>query len=280
MQPRHTVSTVPSDTIKAARAMMGLGNLFLKVGDSWAALLAGAPHINAEIGEASPSWMAPTLAIAALLQSKEKLSDRQAEEASRLRVDWKYALHLSMYYPGLSRLMLCRFRQRVYHDPAWEQEFQSILDRFSEQGLFQERQDAPLTAAALLDEVCSQSRLEEVMLALRRALETLATDYPKWLRNIILPHWYTRYHLFIAAPDLPQGMAQQDALVETIGADIRYLFQAISQSDRPELDELEEIHALRQVWGEQFEQAEDGGARRLARCSFCGSNPTGGGAGG
>jgi transposase len=258
---------------------MGRNNFCLWVGDNWASLLAGTTLINLENEEASEKRMVPALALATLLQFKEKLSDRQAEEASRLRVDWKYALHLSMYYPGLSRLLLCRYRQRVYHDPAWEQDFLSLLDRCNEGGLCQERQEPPLTAVAVLDEVCSQSRLEEAMLALRRVLAVLATDYPKWLRSIILPHWYTRYHLFTTVPDLPPDAHQQAELAETIGADILYLFQAISRSDRPELGEIEEILALRKCWREQFEPADAGRARRLPQCSYCGSFQTGGGLG-
>jgi transposase len=274
MHPRHTVSTIPSDTIKSARAILGRENFYLKVGDNWESLLAGAHAPNSENGQGSQYWMVPTLAIATVLQYKEKLSDRQAEEASRLRVDWKYALHLSMPYPGLSRVMLCKYRQRVYHDPNWQEEFQAILDCFITQGLFDECQQAHLLAFGLLDEVCSQSRLEEVILAQRRALEALATKQPKWLRNVILPNWYARYHLFKATPDLPHNITEQAVMAESIGADILYLFNAIAHSDLPEPGDLEEIKALQQVWLEQFELSGNGGARRLPLCSFCGSLET------
>ncbi len=200
MHPRQTLPVIPSDTIKTARAMIGRNNFYLLVGDNWETLMATVSYIDTNNGETSQNWMVPTLDIATLLQYKEKLSDRQAEEASRLRVDWKYALHLTMYYPGLSRLLLCQNRQRIYLNPTRQGVFQSILDRFIEQGLFPERQETPLAATTLMDEVCTHSRLEEIMLTLRRALEVLATNHPKWLRDIILPHWYTRYHLFMAAP--------------------------------------------------------------------------------
>jgi len=265
------IAPIPSETAKTARAILGRNNLFLMVGDSWESLMAQVTSIETEKDETSQNWMYPTLAVGTLLQYKEKLSDRQAEEASRLRVDWKYALRLSKYYPGLSRGMLCNYRQGVYHDPASQRDFQSILDRSIELGLFQECQEAPVTAVTLLDEVCTQSRLEVVMLALRRTLEVLATHHLKWLRNIILPDWYTRYHLFNAAPDLPEDLAGQVALTETIGADILYLTDALARSQQPELEVLDEIKALNRVWLEQFEPDTEGGVQRLARCSFCGS---------
>jgi len=275
MHPRHKLTSLPPDTIKTARTILGRENFYLKLGDNWESLLAGALCPDANNGKASQNWMVPTLAVATLLQFKEKLSDRQAEEASRLRVDWKYALHLSMYYPGLTRVMLCKYRQRVYTNPAWRQEFQSILDQFIELGLNQEPAEAPPTAFAVQDEVCSQSRLEEIMLAQRRALEALATNYPKWLRNVIQPHWYTRYHLFKAAPDLPHTIHEQAVMAETIGADIRYLFEAIAHTNLPELGEMEEIIVLQHIWHEQFEPTHDGAVRRRPRCSFCGSLKTG-----
>ena len=280
MNSRHTLSTVPSDTIKTARSILGRENFYLKVGDNWDSLFAAAYASKYENGGGSQDWMFPTLAVATILQYKEKLSDRQAEEASRLRVDWKYALHLSMHYPGLSRMMLCKYRQQVYHNYAWQREFQSILDGFFTQGLIDECQEPHLFALSLLDEVCSQSRLEEVILAQRRALEALAINYPKWLRNIIQPNWYARYHLFKATPDQPYTTHELTVMAETIGADIVFLFKAIAQCDLPGLGDLDEIKALQQVWLEQFELAGNGGARCLLRCSFCGSLKTGGGMGG
>jgi transposase len=271
INPRHPLSTIPSDTARTARASMGRNNFYMMVGDSWEKLMSEEVYTGSENGGALKNWMVPTLSIATLLQYKEKLSDRQAEEASRLRVDWKYALHLSMFYPGLSRVMLCIYRQQVYHNPAMHREFQSILDHFIELDQFSEGQEMTPTAEGLLAEVCTQSRLEEVILALRRALEVLATDHPKWLRMIILPHWYTSYHLFKAAPDLPVSSHQQRALAERIGADILYLFKAVFRSDRPELGDIEEIIALQRIWLEQFEPAEADRARLMARCSFCGS---------
>lgn len=271
MPPRPTLSSLPYDTLKTARIILGRENFYLKVGDNWETLLAGALSSDTKDGETTHNWMGFTLAIATLLQYKEKLSDRQAEEASRLRVDWKYALHLSIHHPGLSRVMLCQYRQRVYHNPARQAEFQAILDRFARADFYSDCQETPLSALALMDEVCTQSRLEEVLLILRQALEVLATNHPKWLRNIILPHWYSRYHLFKAAPDLPQTCQEQRALADTIGADILYLFKAISPGNQDKLREIEEIKALQRTWYEQFEPIEAGSARLLDRCSFCGS---------
>ena len=43
----------------------------------------------------------------------EKLPDRQAAEAVRIRLDWKYALHLPLTYTGFDYRVLSEFRDRL-----------------------------------------------------------------------------------------------------------------------------------------------------------------------
>lgn len=276
MHSHPAMAPIPSDTFKTARAILGQDNFYLNIGDNWPQLMTKI-HLEPMPREIlSQSWIPPIPALSTILQYKEKLSDRQAEQASRLRVEWKYALHLPLYYPGLSRTMLCLFRQRVYHDPAWQQDFQFILNQFIARGLLNLGQDAVLAPSTVLEEVCLRSRLEEILLGLRGALEALAAVNPAWLRENILPDWYTRYHIFKSAPDLPPSTAQQDALVGTLGGDIDYLFKVLAYSSQPELNRLEEIKALRWAWLEQFELSGEGSLQRRSQCSFCGSLNTSG----
>ena len=271
MRSRYSINPIPSDTVRSARAMLGQNNFYLTVGDNWGTLMPGFQDQANSKEDTSQAWLPPALTLGTLLQFKERLTDRQAEEASRRRVDWKYALHLPMYYPGLPRPVLCQFRQQVYHNPAWQQDLQSVLGRFANLDPFFQYEHPNLTALTLVDLVCSQSRLEEILLALRCALEALALAQSHWLRENIQPEWYVRYHLFNATPDLPRDLPGQIALSLTIGADILVLLDAISRSNQPELEALQEIQALRHTWSEQFSSAQQVGAQRLARCSFCGS---------
>jgi hypothetical protein len=73
-------------------------------------------------------------------------------------------------------------------------------------------------------------------------------------------------------PDLTQGMEQQQALAETIGADIAFLLEAISQADKAELALLKEVQQLYQVWREQFDPICLEGVKFLPYCYFCGTN--------
>jgi transposase len=53
------------------------------------------------------------LALVTIFQKAENLTDRQAAEAVRTRIDWKYALGLAGGDPGFDHSVLPEFRARV-----------------------------------------------------------------------------------------------------------------------------------------------------------------------
>jgi transposase len=112
----------------------------------------------------APSRLAkPSLAMVTFFQYIEKLSDRQAAEATMTRIDWKYALNLSMNYPGLTMSDLCDFRQRLFSRPDQRQDFQLLLDRLSEKGYAAQIQEDRLETMLILAEICTRTRLDRVM---------------------------------------------------------------------------------------------------------------------
>src|ERR1035441_3285607 len=53
-----------------------------------------------------PGWPPSRLALVTVLQRAEKLTDRLAAEAVRIRLDWKYLLGLSLDDPGFDHTVL------------------------------------------------------------------------------------------------------------------------------------------------------------------------------
>jgi transposase len=53
------------------------------------------------------------LALVCIMQYMENHTDRQAAEAVRMRIDWKYALSLDLTDPGFDFSVLSEFRQRL-----------------------------------------------------------------------------------------------------------------------------------------------------------------------
>jgi len=60
-----------------------------------------------------PGWPPSRLALVTIFQKAENLTDRQAAEAVRTRIDWKYALGLGLADPGFDDSILSEFRTRV-----------------------------------------------------------------------------------------------------------------------------------------------------------------------
>jgi transposase len=69
------------------------------------------------------------------LQFVEGLTDRQAADAVRARLDWKYALGLDLDDPGFDASVLSEFRARLLGDGQAERLLGLMLDRLRERGL-------------------------------------------------------------------------------------------------------------------------------------------------
>src|SRR5512144_2014504 len=145
MSTDDSIPPVPADTARTAKMVYSNSNLYLSIGDRLPALIADI-HLNGAYKEATSRLGKPALTLVTFLQYLEKLSDRQAAEATSRCIDWKYALHLSMNYPGLEPVALCEFRQSLLHQPKRQQEFQRFLDRLQEKGFYQESDSKPLNA--------------------------------------------------------------------------------------------------------------------------------------
>jgi len=64
-----------------------------------------------------PGWSPARLALVTALQFAENLTDRQAADAVRGRIDWKYCLGLALADPGFDFSVLSQFRTRlIAHD--------------------------------------------------------------------------------------------------------------------------------------------------------------------
>ncbi len=74
------------------------------------------------------------LALVTILQALENLSDRQAAEMVRARLDWKYALSLPLDDEGFDASILVDFRQRLREHHVEDLLLEPILRLCREQG--------------------------------------------------------------------------------------------------------------------------------------------------
>ncbi|MDT3446797.1 IS5 family transposase [Pseudofrankia sp. BMG5.37] len=75
------------------------------------------------------------LALVTVLHFAESLTDRQAADAVRARIDRKYALGLELTDPGFDHTVLTSFRQRLIDHGLDEKVLDLLLVRLSELGL-------------------------------------------------------------------------------------------------------------------------------------------------
>lgn len=107
------VADVPQQTERIARAAFPKGNLYLQMSDQLGILYENKPFAELFPRTGQPGIAAWRLALITIWQFAENLTDRQAAEAVRARIDWKYALRLEMEDAGFHYSVLSEFRDRL-----------------------------------------------------------------------------------------------------------------------------------------------------------------------
>jgi transposase len=95
------IPKIPEETMRVARAAFPKGNLYLKMRDELGTFYEDADFANLFPTRGQPAFSPWRLALITVMQFTEGLSDRQAAEAVRSRIDWKYALSLNLKTPVL-----------------------------------------------------------------------------------------------------------------------------------------------------------------------------------
>lgn len=132
------------------------------------------------------------LATVCMLQFLLGLSDRQAAEAVRCRIDFKYALAMELDDPGFHHSVLADFRERLAQDDRADRLLDLALARLKEAGLVRERTtrtDSTHVLAAVRD----LTRLELVTEAVRALLEEVARTASHLLTGLVDEDWGRRY---------------------------------------------------------------------------------------
>src|SRR5262249_16752225 len=87
---------VPEETTRVARAAFPKGNLCLRLRDALGTIYDDALFADLFSPTGQPALAPWRLALVCVLQYVEDLSDRQAAESVRARIDWKYLLGLDL----------------------------------------------------------------------------------------------------------------------------------------------------------------------------------------
>ena len=104
------IGEVPAETARVARAAFPKGTVVTRLRDEFNALYEDEDFQKFYPARGQPGLAPWRLALVTVFQFLEHLSDRQAADAVRARIDWKYALGLELTDPGFHFSVLTEFR--------------------------------------------------------------------------------------------------------------------------------------------------------------------------
>jgi transposase len=247
------IGPVPEETARVAQAAFPLGNLYLRLHDAFGSIYQDEAFTALFPTRGQPAEAPWRLALVTLFQFAEGLSDRQAADAVRGRIDWKYMLGLELSDPGFDHTVLSEFRTRLVGGHAELELLDALLRRAQILGLFRQRGRQRTDSTHVLAAVRVLNRLERVGETLRTALNSLAVVAPDWLRSLAPAAWYERYGSRIENFDLPKTEAARRELAASIAADGLLLLQAVEAAvEQPWLQHVPAVQVLREVWTQQY----------------------------
>lgn len=253
LQQSNMLTAIPEETRRVAQAAFPKGSLAMRMRDE-----LGTVYMDDQFSDLFPSRGQPAvspamLALVVVLQFAEGLTDRQAAEAVRGRIDWKYALGLDLTDPGFDFSVLSEFRARLVAGNAEERLLDTLLQAFQERGLLKAGSRQRTDSTHVLANLRDLNRLECVGETLRSALNELAQLAPAWVRQLVPAEWYTRYGRRFDSMRQPDSQAKRDELMQQIGEDGYWLMtHAFAPGTPPEVRWAPSVEVLRRIWVQQY----------------------------
>jgi transposase len=214
-----------------------------------------------------PGWSPGRLALVTVLQMAENLTDRQAADAVRDKISWKYALGLGLDDAGFDASVLCEFRTRVVEHGLEQRVLDLLLAALAAEGLVaaggKQRTDSTHVISAVRD----LNRLELAGESVRAALEALAAAAPDWLGGAVdVAGWAGRYRARVDTWRLPTSATKRAELMTAYGTDAVALLRAVFDPAAPVwLAELPAVDVLRRVLVQHYVITVDGAGREVIR---------------
>ncbi len=251
------IEPVPEQTARVARAAFPKGNLYISIRDQLGTLFEDADFTTLYPKRGQPAFAPWRLALITIMQFLENLSDRQASDAVRSRIDWKYALSLELTDAGFDHSVLSNFRERLAAGEQPALLLDQVIELLKEKNLLKVRGKQRTDSTHVLAAIRVMNRLELVTETMRAALNELAVVSPIWLSSIALPEWFTRYSARIEDTRLPRGEQAREEFARQVGED-GFQLVAILLKQQPELLKLEAVQTLQKVWQRHYTRNESG----------------------
>lgn len=263
--PSDAGYSVPNETARVALAIFPKGNIYMRLYDALGSIYKQHEFADLYSALGQPAIQPVRLALVCILQFMEGLTDQQAANAVRTRIDWKYLLGLELTDTGFDPSVLSEFRSRLLNNTIGiidntgnveQRLLDSLLLHFRERGLLKAGGRARTDSTHVLGAITALNRLQLVLETMRHALNTLSVVAPEWLLDVlqhVAPDWLERYGSRADDFHLPKKETERLALTQAVGMDGFALLEAIDGAMTPVwLRQVPAMRILRRVWLQNY----------------------------
>jgi len=253
MKHHLKATVIPEETARVAKAVYRNGNIYLDMRDKFGHFYQDEEFSELFDHRGKRGTSPANLAMVMVMQYSEGLTDKQAVEAVRSRIDWKYMLGLELEDSGFDQSVLSRFRDRIVKGGQEQRLLDQMLREFDKHG-YLDKSEQRTDSTHVIGMTRTLNRLELVGETMRAALSELAIIAPAWLQEQITPDWFDRYGDRFEMYRLPTKQDEQVLLRQQIGEDGHYLLQQFDEQNGSEIagSEGDQMAVLRQVWLQQY----------------------------
>jgi transposase len=253
------IAPIPAETQRLAWKVNPKGTLIMRVRDRLGSLYQDEDFVRLYPASGQPAFAPWRLALIIVFEYLEGLTDRQAAEAARNRIDWKYALSLALDDPGFDASVLSEFRQRLTaHDQA-ALLLEKLVQSGLQEGWIRSNSKVRTDSTHILARVRRLNQLELVGETLRATLDALSQAEPAWVRQRLPHDWGMRYGLLINERRLPKSEKEREQWARQVGEDGFFLLEVLQEATTPtELVQLPEVQTLQTVWQQCYQRDDQG----------------------
>ncbi|HEY9658273.1 MAG TPA: transposase [Allocoleopsis sp.] len=176
------IPPVPQETARIAKLVFPKGNRYPTLRDQVGTFFFDSDFSDLFSAQGQTAISPCQLALICVMQSLEDLTDRQAVEAVRSRIDWKYLLGLELTDSGFDYSALCEFRMRLIEGQAEQRLLNLFLEECNRQGWIKQRGKQRTDSTHVLASTRTLNRLGWVGETLR-----VAKNLPPAGERMILP---------------------------------------------------------------------------------------------
>src|SRR6266566_1844288 len=259
----HPIPPVPGVTACVAHAAFPHGNVVMQLRDALGTIYTDEAFADLFPTHGQPALAPWRLALVTVFQFMEGLTDRQAADAVRDRLAWKYALSLELTDTGFDHTVLSEFRSRLVEGNAEQRLLDLLLERCRKGGWLKAHGRQRTDSTHVLARIRALNRTLCVAQTMVYVLNVLSEVAPDWVRAHVPVEWVERYGERLEHERLPKEEEERKQYANQVGADGWILLDALETPATPDwMKTLPAISTLRTIWEQQFEPKEQGGRWR------------------